>query len=79
MVIYTAITTRGDGLFGSYTSLLRARKAVEYYLNEAVDVTSFEDVGNYSYQFTTTEGETFSIVILQDTLDWEYVTGEIEE
>lgn len=79
MTIYTAVTTFGDGLFGSYSTLLRARKAIEYYLNEAIDVVSFADVGNYVYQYTTDKGEVHSITILIDTLDWEYDVGELDE
>ena len=79
MTIYTAVTTFGDGLFGSYSSVLRARKAIEHYLNEATNVVSFKDDGNYAYQYTTNEGEIFSITILTDTLDWEYNIGEIDE
>lgn len=79
MTLYTAVTTHGDGLFGSYSSLSRARKAVEFFLKEAVDIVSFEDTGNYSYQYTTDEGETYSVSILTDTLDWEFETGEIKE
>lgn len=79
MTIYTVVTPVNDGLFGSYSSILRARKAIEYYFNEAVDVVSFEDIGNYTYQYTTDKGEIFSMAILKDTLDWEYETGEIKE
>lgn len=79
MTIFTVVTTFGDGLFGSYSSLLRARKAVEYFLNEAIDVISFKDTGDYSYQYTTDNGETYSLSILTDTLDWEFETGEIKE
>lgn len=80
MTIYTVISNYfGDGLFGSYTSFLRARKAIEYYLKEAGDIVSFEDIGNYTYQFTTDKGETFSAIILGDTLDCEFERGEIKE
>lgn len=79
MTIYTAVTNVGDGLFGSYSTLLRARKAIEYFFKEAVDVVSFEDVGNYTYQYTTDNGEIHSIAILTDTLDWEYDVGELDE
>lgn len=79
MTIYTAVTNYGDGLFGSYTSLPRARKAIEFFFNEATDIVSFEDTGNYSYSYTTENGGTYSVTILIDTLDWEYITGEIEE
>lgn len=80
MTIYTVLSNYfDDGLFGSYTSILRARKAIEYYLTEAGDIVSFEDIGNYVYQFTTHKGETFSATIREDTLDWEFVEGEIGE
>lgn len=80
MTIYTIISNYfNDGLFGSYTSILRARKAIEYYLKDAGDVISFDDIGNYTYQFTTDKGETFSATILSDTLDWEFEKGEIKE
>jgi len=80
MTIYVAVSNYfDDGLFGSYTSILRARKAIEYYLKEATDVVSFEDIGNYTYQFTTNKDETFSVAILRETLDWEFLNGEIKE
>ena len=79
MKIFTIVTTFGDGLFGSYSSLLRARKAVEYFLKEAVDIVSFEDTGIYSYQYTNDKGETHSLSILTDVLDWEFETGELKE
>ena len=79
MTIFTVVTTFGDGLFGSYSSLLRARKAIEYYFKKAVDIVSFEDIGNYAYQYTTDKGEVYSITILTDTLDWEYDIGELDE
>ena len=79
MTIFTVVTTFGDGLFGSYSSIPRARKAVEYFLNEAEDIVSFEDTGDYSYQYTNEKGETFSLFILTDTLDWEFKNGEIKE
>ena len=79
MTIFTVVTTFGDGLFGSYSSIPRARKAVEYFLNEAVDIVSFKDTGDYSYQYTNDKGETFSLSILTDNLDWEFETDEIKE
>ena len=80
MTIYTIISNYfGDGLFGSYTSISRARKAIEYYFAEASDIVSFEDVGDYVYQFTTDKGETFSAAILNDMLDWEFIRGDLRE
>lgn len=80
MTIYTVLSNYfDDGLFGSYTSIMRARKAIEYYLKEAGDIVSFEDIGNYTYQFITDKDETFSATILSDVLDWEFEKGEIKE
>ena len=80
MKIYTVLSNYyGRGLFGSYTSILRARKAIEYYLKDSSDIVSFEDIGNYTYQFTTNKGETFSAEIVTDVLDWEFEKGEIKE
>ena len=80
MMIYTVISNYfNDGLFGSYTSILRARKAIEYYLKESSDIVSFEDIGNYTYQFTTYKDETFSVIILSNILDWEFEKGAIKQ
>ena len=81
MTIYTVLSNYyiGRGLFGSYTSILRARKAIEYYFKDSSDIVSFEDIGNYTYQFTTNKGETFSAEIISDVLDWEFEKGKIKE
>jgi hypothetical protein len=80
MTIYTVISNYyGKGVFGSYTSILRARKAWELYLMESEDIVSIESNDNYTYQFTTRAGETFSAEIVSDTLDWEFVEGIIKE
>lgn len=79
MVLYTVITNYGDGFFGSYSSISRARKAIEYFLGEAADIVSFEDNGDYSYQYTTDKGETFRVEICYDVLDYEFVEGTCEE
>lgn len=80
MTIYTIISNYyGKGLFGSYTSILRARKALEFYLAESEDIVFIEDNNDYTYQFTTRAGETFSAEIISDTLDWEFVEGVIKE
>ena len=80
MTIYTVISNYyGKGVFGSYTSVLRARKALELYLAESEDIVSIEDNDGYTYQFTTCAGETFSAEIVSDVLDWEFVEGVIKE
>lgn len=80
MTIYTVISNYyGKGVFGSYTSILRARKAWELYLAESEDIVSIESNDDYTYQFKTRAGETFSAEIVFDTLDWEFVEGVIKE
>lgn len=76
MIIYIA-TSSDFGHFGCYSSILRARKAIEYWLSKATDVASFEDIGNYTYQYHTTKGEDFSITISHDIVDIEFENGEI--
>lgn len=77
MSIFTVITTYGNGLFGSYSSPMRARIALEHFLKEASNVIYIYDIGNYSYKFITDDGEIFYASIVTDTLDWEYQTGQI--
>ena len=80
MTIYTVISNYyGKGLFGSYTSVLRARKALEFYLSESDDIVSITDNNDYTYQFTTRAGETFSAEIISDELDWEFENDVIKE
>lgn len=80
MTIYTVVSNYyGKGVFGSYTSILRARKAWELYLTESEDIVSIENNDDYTYQFKTRAGETFSAEIVFDTLDWEFIEGIIKE
>ena len=81
MTIYTVLSNyySSRGLFGSYTSILRARKALEFYLSESEDIVSIVDNNDYTYKFTTRAGETFSAEIVSDTLDWEFENDVIEE
>ena len=80
MTIYTVLSNYyGRGLFGSYTSIKRAREALEFYLTESDDIVSIICNDDYTYQFTTHAGETFSAEIVSDTLDWEFVEGVIKE
>jgi len=80
MMIYTVVSSYFDiGLFGSYTSLKRARRAFEEALNEADDILSFEDCGNYNYSFTTIDGCTFGAEIVIDELDSEFNHGLITD
>ena len=81
MTIYTVLSDHysNRGLFGSYTSISRARKALEFYLAESEDIVSIVDNNDYTYQFTTNKGETFSAEIVSDELDWEFENDVIKE
>lgn len=67
------------GFFGTYTSMKRARIAIEHNLADDENVVSVEDIGGYAYQFTTKSGETFRAEICFDTLDAEFENGTCEE
>lgn len=82
MTVYIITTTYPNcdfGFIGTYSSVLRARKALENYFNEASDIVSFQDVGNYCYQFVTTDSATYGAEIVTDILDYEYMNGELKD
>ena len=68
-----------SGVFGTYSSVKRARIAFEHFLAEDEDIVAFEDLGGYSYQFTTKIGETFGAEIDFDVLDAEFEEGICKE
>lgn len=67
------------GLFGTYSSIPRARKVIETYLREEPDIVFYEDIGDYSYKFTTTNGKEYTAEILYDYLDAEYEADMVKE
>ena len=68
-----------SGMFGTYSSVKRARIAFEDFLANDEDIVAFEDIDGYSYQFTTKSGATFSVEICYDILDAEFVEGICKE
>lgn len=80
MVIYVVVSNYfNSGLFGSYSTMKRARKVIETFLTEDENVESIEELDDYVYKFTTKKGETFSMEILWDVVDAEYEEGLIKE
>jgi len=80
MVIYVISSNYFDSnVFGTYSSVKRARIAFEHFLAEDEDIVSFEDLDGYSYQFTNAIGETFNAEITFDVLDTEFVEGVCKE
>ena len=67
------------GVFGAYSSVKRARIAFEDFLATDEDIVSFEDLGDYSYQFTTKIGEIFGAEIEWDLLDAEFESEIVKE
>lgn len=68
-----------NGLFGTYSSIRRARKAVETFFNEEPSIASCEDIGGYCYKCIATDGKEYTAEIMYDFLDAEYQDGIIEE
>ena len=80
MAIYVVFSNYfRSGVFGTYSSIKRARIAFEDFLANDENIVAFEDVGGYSYQFTTKIGETFGAEIDFDVLDAEFVEGICKE
>lgn len=80
MAIYVVFSTYfNSGVFGTYSSIKRARIAFEHFLAEDEDIVAFEDLGDYCYQFTTKNDETFGAEIDFDILDAEFEEGICKE
>lgn len=94
MIYYIQKETKGDftvgvyivttnyfmnGFFGIYSTVKRARIALEQFLADDDDVVAVEDVGNYSYTFTTRNGAQFGAEITLSDIDEEFKEGLIKE
>ena len=65
--------------FGAYSSIKRARIALEDFLANEEDIVAIEDLGDYRYQFTTASNETFNAEICFEVIDEEFVEGICKE
>lgn len=73
MIVYVILSNYfSKGFFGTYSTLKRARSALEDFLTIDNDVASFSDIGDYCYEINTTRGETFHAEICFDTIDAEF-------
>ena len=80
MNIYVVVSNFFDtGLFGSYTTLKRARMAIEHYFHEEPNIMAFEDIGDYTYGIRTQDDTVFYVEIVSDYLDYEFTHGELKE
>ena len=68
-----------NGFFGIYTTVKRARIALEQFLADDDNIIAFEDVGNYSYTFTTRDGSRFGAEIVWSEVDEEFNEELIKE
>ena len=80
MIIYVPLSNYFDNdFFGTYSTLVKARKALEHYFQEDPDIISFENTSNYSYTITTIHNKQYIVEIGYDILDYEFEKGEIVE
>lgn len=68
-----------NGFFGVYTTVKRARTALEQFLADDDNVVTFEDVGNYSYTFITRSGAQFGAEIMWSDIDEEFNEELVKE
>ena len=68
-----------NSIFGTYSTVKRARIAFEHFLTTDEDIVSFEDLDDYFYQFTTKSGATFGAEIFWNYLDEEFEEGICKE
>lgn len=80
MTVFVIVSDFFDtGLFGTYSTIKRARMALERYFREEPSIKYFEDVGDYTYEVHTQDGDMFYVEIASDLLDYEFVSGELKE
>jgi len=78
--VYIVITNYFmNGFFGIYTTVKRARIAFEQFLADDDNIIAFEDIGNYSYTFTTRSGAQFGAEIIWNEVDEEFNEELIKE
>lgn len=68
-----------NGFFGIYTTVKRARIALEQFLANDDNVVAFEGAGDYTYSFTTRSGKQFNAEIMWSDIDEEFKEGLIKE
>lgn len=80
MVIYTVTTSYFNGnLFGTYSTMKRARQAIEHFFEEDENIAWWVDNDDYSYQFQTNDESLYGIEILANPLDEEFIEGLITD
>lgn len=80
MAIYVVCSPYfNSGVYGTYSSVKRAREAFEYFLETSKSVISSRRLDDYCYQFTAKNGKTFGVRIYVDVLDAEFVEGFCKE
>lgn len=68
-VVFIDFLDGSDSFYGVYSTLLRARHALEKYLRADPCITHWADVGDYRYEFETDLGEQSSATIKWTLLD----------
>ena len=65
-----------NGFFGIYTTVKRARIALEQYFADDDDIITFENVDNYAYTFIARNGAQFGAEIMWSDIDEEFKEDE---
>ena len=74
MTIYLVLSGYfNNGILGVYTSVKRARIALEYFLKHDNHIAAFTNLDDYSYHVITKNEEAFNVEIKSDVLDYEFV------
>lgn len=80
MVIFIILSDYFDtGVFGSYSTMKRARMAIENFFEEEEDIVSYADFGAYSYRITTASGKKHIVSIDYDEVDYEFRSGRLKD
>lgn len=73
MVIYTVTSSyMEEYLFGSFSTILKAREAIHKFICEDGNFDHYEDVGDYRYIAYMPSGEMHFFTITADVVDSEY-------
>lgn len=72
MMIYTVTSSyMEEYLFGSFSTILKAREAIHKFICEDPYLERYEDVGDYRYIAYKPDGEMYFFTITADVIDSE--------
>lgn len=70
MSVFVVVTKYyDDGFLGVFSSIKKAREAIELVFEEDDEIVDWEDCGDYTYLFVTKNGERNFFSIVSDVID----------